>query len=126
MDVGGGTLVVGGAIGLGLAVFGLKILVTGRAPAFTSRAFRTLREAGLYHLSFGAALMLLVLGTALPGGSSALVSAVIAVAVVVVAVLRYRPRRAKPHEAEPGWEKSHEAEPGREKSHEAEPQREKQ
>jgi hypothetical protein len=124
MDVGGGTLVVGGVIGLALALFGLRILRTGHAPAATSRAFRTLREAGLYHLLFGAALVLLVLGTALPGGASALVSAVIAVAVVAVAVTRYRPRRAKPPAAEPAREKPA-AEPAREKPSEAEPARER-
>src|SRR3954451_15160046 len=90
MDVGTGTLVAGGAIGLALAVFGITLLITGRAPAPTSRAFRTVRDAGLYHLLFGVALVLLVLGTRAPGVATAVVAAVVAVAVVAVAVIRYR------------------------------------
>jgi len=100
MDVGAGTLLIGGAIGLALALFGVRMLVTGQAPAATSRAFRTIRDAGLYHLLFGLALGLLVLGAKLPGASTALVSTVVAVALVGVAVVRFRPRRARQKDAE--------------------------
>jgi hypothetical protein len=100
MDFGAGTLLIGGAIGLALALFGVRMLVTGQAPAATSRAFRTVRDAGLYHLLFGIALGLLVLGTKLPGAATALVSTVVAVALVGVAVARFRPRRARPQDAE--------------------------
>jgi hypothetical protein len=99
MDLGAGTLLIGGAIGLALALFGVKMLATGQAPAATARAFRTVRDAGLYHLLFGVALVLLVLGTKLPGGG-ALGSAVVAVALVAVAVVRFRPRRARPTDRE--------------------------
>ena len=37
MDLGAATLVVGGGIGLLLALFGAKMLATGRAPASTLR-----------------------------------------------------------------------------------------
>jgi hypothetical protein len=98
MDLGMSTLVIGGAIGLGLAIFGLRMLVTGHAPAPTTRAFRTVQDAGLYHLLFGVALVLLVLGTRLPGGIPAIGSAVLAVATVAVAVVRYRPRGKRAEE----------------------------
>src|ERR1700754_1149117 len=93
MDLGASTLLIGGGIGLALAVFGVWLLVAGRAPATTLRAFRTVREAGLYHLLFGVALAILVLGTEL-SGTAAAVSAVLAVPLVAIAVVRYRPRRS--------------------------------
>lgn len=95
------TLLIGGAAGLVLTLFGVRILVTGRAPAATTRAFRTIRDAGLYHLLFGLGLILLVAGTRLPGERTSSVTAILAVVVVAVAVIRYRPRSKKdePHEA---------------------------
>jgi len=84
--------VIGGAIGLALAIFGVQILVTGRAPAVTARVFRTVRDAGCYHLLFGVALVLVVLGSSLPGRLPALVTTLLAVALVGVAVARFRPR----------------------------------
>jgi hypothetical protein len=92
MDLGTATMVFGGGIGLLLAVFGMKILATGRAPAPAARAFRTLRDAGMYHLLFGAALVLVVLVTELPGRATPIAGAVLAVALVGLAVARYRPR----------------------------------
>jgi len=70
------TLVIGGVIGLALALFGVRMLVTGRAPASTTRSFRTVHEAGLYHLLFGLGLILLVAGTRLPGDRTGAVTAV--------------------------------------------------
>ena len=93
MDTGAWTLFVGGAIGLALALFGVTMLVTGRAPASTARAFRNVRDAGLYHLLFGLGLLLLVAGTELPGTVTPIVSAVIAVVLAGIAVVRYRPRK---------------------------------
>jgi hypothetical protein len=93
MDTGTWTLFIGGAIGLALALFGVRMLITGQAPASTARAFRTTRDAGLYHLLFGLGLLLLVVGTELPGDVTPIVSAVLAVALAGVAVVRYRPRR---------------------------------
>ena len=89
MDTGTWTLAIGGAIGLGLALFGAKVLVTGRAPAATGRSFRDIRDAGLYHLLFGLGMLLLVAGTQLPGSLTAVASAVV---LAGVAVVRHRPR----------------------------------
>ena len=89
------TLVIGGVIGLALALFGVRMLVTGRAPASTTRSFRTVHEAGLYHLLFGLGLILLVAGTRLPGDRTGAVTAVLAVLLAAVAVVRYRPRGGK-------------------------------
>jgi hypothetical protein len=91
MDVGIATLIVGGGIGLVLAAFGLRTLLSGRAPAPTARAFRTVREAGLYYLLFGVALIMLALGTSLRGLAAG-IAAVLAVILVAVAVGKYRPR----------------------------------
>ena len=99
MDTGTWTLAVGGAIGVALALFGAKILVTGRAPVATTRAFRTMRDAGLYHLLFGLGLLLLVAGAQLPGDRTGMVSAVVAVTLAGVGVIRYRPRGKRDSEA---------------------------
>jgi hypothetical protein len=93
MDTGTWTLIIGGAIGLALVLFGVKMLVTSQAPASTVRAFRNVREAGLYHLLFGLGLLLLVAGTDLPGTATPIVSAVVAVVLAGIAVVRYRPRK---------------------------------
>jgi hypothetical protein len=92
MDLGTTTLLVGGGIGVLLGFFGARMLITGRAPGPTARAFRTVRDAGLYHLLFGSALLVLAVGTSLRKGGPAIVSAVLVVAMVVVAVARHRPR----------------------------------
>jgi Flp pilus assembly protein TadB len=97
MDLGLWTLVIGGVIGLALALFGVKLLATGRAPASTKRAFRTVREAGFYHLLFGAALLILVIGTKVKGPTAA-AGAVVAVPLVAVAVARFRPRGRRTEE----------------------------
>jgi len=93
MDTGTATLVIGGVIGLGLALFGLKVWVTGQAPASTTKAFRTTRDAGLYHLLFGVALVLLVAGTQVPGESAGYVAATMAVLLAGFAIIRHRPQR---------------------------------
>ena len=89
------TLVIGGVIGVALALFGVRMLVTGRAPASTTRSFRTVHEAGLYHLLFGLGLILLVAGSRLPGDRTGAVTAVLAVLLAAVAMVRYRPRGRK-------------------------------
>jgi len=73
------TMVVGGAAGIALAVFGAGMLVTGRAPDATQRAFRSVREAGLYHLLFGLGLAMVVFGTAFGGGIVTMVATVAAI-----------------------------------------------
>jgi hypothetical protein len=92
MDLGTATLVFGGGIGLLLVFFGTRMLATGRAPAPAARAFRTVRDAGMYHLLFGVALVLVVLATVLSGRAAPIMGAVFAVALVGFAVARYRPR----------------------------------
>jgi hypothetical protein len=88
-------LLIGGVIGLLLALFGVRMLVTGRAPVATERSFRTVHDAALYHLLFGAGLLVLVAGTRLPGDRTGTVTAVLAVLLAAVAVARYRPRGKK-------------------------------
>jgi len=95
MNLGTATLFVGGAIGVALALFGVRMLVTGRAPANIRRNFPDVRAAALYHLLFGLALLLLVVGQALLSGAAGTVASVLAVALVVVALVRYRPRRRR-------------------------------
>jgi hypothetical protein len=95
MDTSSWTLVIGGLIGLVLTGFGVKVLVTGQAPASTARAFRSIREAGLYHLLFGVALLLLVAGTRLPGSRTGIVTAIGASLIALVAIVRYRPKKQK-------------------------------
>jgi uncharacterized membrane protein YidH (DUF202 family) len=85
-------MVAGGAAGAVLAVFGLVILVTGRAPEPTARAFRSVRDAGFYHLLFGTALGLVVVGTGLSNGVVTTTITVLAVVVAGVALVRFRPR----------------------------------
>jgi hypothetical protein len=85
------TLVAGGSAGLILSVFGAGMLITGRAPDATQRAFRSVRDAGRYHLLFGVGLMLVVIGTVVRG-AVAVVSAVVAAGLVGVAIVRFRPR----------------------------------
>ena len=79
--------------GIVLAVFGAGMLVTGRAPEATTRAFRSVRDAGCYHLLFGVGLTMIVFGTAWGGGLVTLLTTLIAIALVAVAVVHYRPRR---------------------------------
>ena len=96
MDLGTATLVAGAGIGSLLTLFGVKMLVTGRAPAGTLRNFPEVRAAALYHLLFGLALLLMVLGQILFAGTADVVASVLAIALVGVALIRYRPRRGKP------------------------------
>jgi hypothetical protein len=92
MSTSNWTMVVGGVAGLALVVFGAGMLVTGRAPDATLRAFRSVRDAGLYHLLFGSGLALVVIGTAIRGGVITLVCTILAVVLVGVALVRFRPR----------------------------------
>ncbi|WP_328464918.1 hypothetical protein OHA21_42135 [Actinoplanes sp. NBC_00393] len=87
-----GSAVLGGVLGLALVVFGARMLMTSRAPAMLERSFRTAREAGSYHLLFGAALLIFVVGARLPGARTGSVTATFALVLVAVAVVRFRPR----------------------------------
>ena len=95
MSTGWWTLLVGGLIGLGLAAFGARILLTGHAPALTAGAFRSVRDAGLYHLLFGLALALVVVGTSLAGTMWSAIATLAAIVLVGLAVVRFRPRRRR-------------------------------
>ena len=95
MDLGTATLLVGVAIGLTLALFGVRMLVTGRAPASTRRNFPDVRAAALYHLLFGVALLLLAMGQSLLSGAAGIIISALAVVLVGVALVRYRPRRRR-------------------------------
>jgi hypothetical protein len=86
------TMAVGGAAGVALALFGVSILVTGRGPAFTARAFRCVRDAGYYHLLFGVALVLVVIGTSLDRALITVTTTLLAIASAGVAMIRFRPR----------------------------------
>jgi hypothetical protein len=93
MGLGLGMVVAGAVIGLLLALFGVRMLSTGRAPGPTVRAFRDVRDAGMYHLLFGVALIVLAVGSGLPGGGVfAGASAVVAVGLAGFAIIRHRPR----------------------------------
>jgi ABC-type spermidine/putrescine transport system permease subunit II len=92
------TLLIGGGIGLFLAVFGAAMLVTGRAPASTLRNFTGVRPAAMYHLIFGLALLLLTLSLSLFTSPANVVVSVLAFILAGIAVVRYRPRRGKPGE----------------------------
>ena len=88
------TMVIGAVAGSVLALYGARMLITGRAPSVTARAFRSVRDAGCYHLLFGTALVLVVFGT----GLEQTVLTVPAVLLVGVAMVRFRPsaRRGRP------------------------------
>jgi hypothetical protein len=91
------TMVVGGVAGLALAAYGAWILVSGRAPAVTSRSFRCLRDAGFYHLLFGLALALVVVGTGFNRGLLTGASTLLAIGMAGVAIVRFRPRGGGHH-----------------------------
>jgi hypothetical protein len=86
------SMVVGGTIGLGLAVSGAWMLLAKRAPARTTRVFRCVRDAGFYHLLFGVAMVLVVVSLQLNRGVLTSATTLLAIALVGVAVVRFRPR----------------------------------
>jgi hypothetical protein len=96
MSTSAWTMVAGGVAGAGLAAYGAWMLISGRAPAATARAFRCVRDAGFYHLLFGVALVLVVIGTGLDNGVVTLVTALLAIGFAGVAVVRFRPRGRRP------------------------------
>ena len=92
MSASSWTMLAGGVAGGVLAVFGLVMLLTGKAPEPTNRAFRSVRDAGFYHFLFGTGLGLVVLGTGLDNPVVTITITVLAVAMVGVALVRFRPR----------------------------------
>ena len=92
MNTSNWTMLAGGLAGAGLAVFGLVILVTGRAPAPTAKAFRSARDAGFYHFLFGTSLGLVVIATGINSPVVTTTITVLAVIMAAVALVRFRPR----------------------------------
>jgi hypothetical protein len=78
-------------IGLVLAVFGVRMLVTGRVPALLANSFRTPREAGGYHLLVGVAVLMFVLGATRLTDLAAVTATVLALGLVAVAGVWFRP-----------------------------------
>ena len=76
-------------LGAGLALYGGRILLTGRAPARTRQAFRSVREAGLYSLCNGTGLALLALGSRF----DQIALLVLALLFCGLAFVKFRPRR---------------------------------
>jgi len=84
-------MLAGGVAGAALAVFGLSVLVTGRAPTSTARAFRSVRAVGFYHLFFGISLGLVVIATSLDSAAVTTAITVVAIVLAGVALVRFRP-----------------------------------
>jgi hypothetical protein len=87
-----------GVGGAAVATYGAAILLTNRSTLSDRRAFRRVKDAGLYYLCFGLALTLIVLSVLWNEHHQSLlaVAALIgAMALVGLAVIRYRPRRKK-------------------------------
>ncbi|PRY20393.1 hypothetical protein CLV70_124109, partial [Pseudosporangium ferrugineum] len=61
----------------------------------------TLTPKAQYHLLFGAALLLTVVGQTVVAGTPSGVTSTVAVVLVVVALIRYRPRRKVEDSKEP-------------------------
>jgi hypothetical protein len=92
MSTSNWTMLAGGVAGAVLALYGLVILVTGRAPEPTARAFRSVRDAGFYHFLFGTALGLVVIATGIDQGVVTVTITVLAIVTAGVALVRFRPR----------------------------------
>ncbi|MCO8276744.1 hypothetical protein M1L60_39805 [Actinoplanes sp. TRM 88003] len=91
-------------IGIGLAVYGLVVLTTGRVPARSRAVFRSVREAGMYPLCSGAALAFLALGQLVPDDWRhstvlVLIATFGALTLVGIAYVLYRPRRQPPEQS---------------------------
>jgi hypothetical protein len=87
-------IVLGGA---GVAIYGVWILITGRAPRSDQCAFRRPTDAGVCYVCFGLALALLVLSQLWNEHHQTLsAAAALIVAVMLIGlVIRYRPRQDK-------------------------------
>lgn len=85
-------------VGAGAAVYGVWILVTGRAARGDQRAFRRSTDAGRYYLCFGSALAFVALSQLLNERHQRLLAGVALIGTVVLLGLavRYRPRDRKP------------------------------
>jgi hypothetical protein len=81
--------------GASVAIYGVWILITGRAPRSGHRSFRGPTDAGLYHVCFGLAVALLAPSQLWNEHHHSLLTAAALIAIVVLIglVIRYRPRQ---------------------------------
>jgi hypothetical protein len=96
MDLGAWLGLLTGVGGASVAIYGAAILLTNRATLSDRRAFRRVKDAGLYYLCFGLALTLIVLSVLWNEHHQSLlaVAALIgAMSLAGLAVIRYRPRQ---------------------------------
>jgi hypothetical protein len=95
MDLSWWLALVAASGGVVAAGYGLGILVTGRAMRGDQRAFRRLKDAGLYYLCFGLALTLLVSGVLWNEHHRTLpaVATLVGTVALLVLAIRYRPRQ---------------------------------
>ena len=96
MDIGSWLALLAGGCGAAVAVYGAVILSTGRATRGDQRAFRRLKDAGMYYLCYGLAMTLLMSGVVLNEHQQslmAIVALVGALTLASVAVVRYRPAK---------------------------------
>ena len=102
MDLAGLFAWAGGGLGTAVALFGAWILLTGRAPAGTARAFRSTTDAGMYSLCTGTAVVLLAVPSRFQqiGFAWQLVFLALAMLLGAIGFLKYRPRRAAGDQAE--------------------------
>ncbi len=84
---------LGGLVGLVIAVFGARMLVAGRAPRLVGRAFPNAWEAGCHHLLLGVSVIILAVSVLLPAGASRTSLAVMAILLIAIALVRFRPGR---------------------------------
>jgi hypothetical protein len=87
--------IVTAVLGAAVALYGVVILLTGRAVRGDRRSFPGTRQAGMYYLCFGAALVTLVssiLGN-LHHQRVLAVAGLVGTLVLAALALRYRPRR---------------------------------
>jgi membrane associated rhomboid family serine protease len=96
MDLGAWLGLLAGVGGATVAIYGAAILLTNRAIPSDRRAFRRVKDAGLYYLCFGLALTLIVLSVLWNEHHQSLlaVAAIIgAMCSAGLAVIKYRSRR---------------------------------
>jgi hypothetical protein len=100
MDLVSWLRIVCGLAGAVLAIYGVVIVVTGRARRADRRAFRRVTDAGLYYLCFGSTLALLMVGQFGSEHHQPLLAgaAIVVAAVLLGLAIRYRLRRDKRHE----------------------------
>ena len=98
MDLASWLALFGGICAAAVTIYGAAILVTGRVTRGDRRAFRRVKDCGLYYLCFGLAMILLTAGILLNVHHQpvmAMVALVGALTLGSLAVIRYRPAKDK-------------------------------